>query len=524
MAIMMLANDAVLACTNILVSRGASADGSVFISYSADAPFIPKLMIVPTMKFKDGEMMDVRAWEDEEIVGRIKAAKRTYGVVGLINEFQVAIAETTTGGRRELVDPDGMLDYDGLMMLALQHSKTAKEAIENVVRFANEYGYNSSGETLSIADKNEAWMMEIIGKGKGNKGIAWVACRVPDGQVTAHANMSRITTFPTNDKENWLYSEDLIDFAVAKGYYKKDSGKPFSFRDAYHGEIGLVSKRVCAARVWSIYRRVAPSQNFSPDYQRGKDVDDYPLFIKPDAKLSNLDVMNLMRDHYEGTEFDMTKGIDAGPFASPYRFRGLTWKVEDNMYCWERPISSQQAGFVMVCQLRNWLPDPVGGIYWFTPDDAYTTAFTPLYCGMTKLPKYYDNGDINRFSWDSAWWVFNFVSNYCYDRWNRVFPDVQKVRDEHEALFLDLVAGVDKEASELYEKSPALAKRYLTAFSTGTAEELFRNWKELSIYLLTKHNDGYVNNLDGRGSQGIGYAKEWLERVMKEKGEQFKIN
>jgi dipeptidase len=219
----------------------------------------------------------------------------------------------------------------------------------------------------------------------------------------------------------------------------------------------------------------------------------------------------------------MNKGIDAGPFQSPYRFRNLTWTVDDKMYCWERPISSQQAGFVMVAQCRNWLPDPIGGIYWFTPDDAYTTAFTPLYCGMTKLPKYYDRGDHNRFSWDSAWWVFNFVSNYCYDRWNRVFPDVKTVRDEHENLFLQLTPAIDEHASELYEKSPALARKFLTDYSTGTAEELFEDWKELSIYLLTRHNDGYLNSFDGEEPKGIGYAEEWLKRVIDEKGDQFYV-
>lgn len=511
-------------CTNILVSKGASKDGSVMITYSADAAFMPKLLLVPSMKFKDGELMSVRGWEDEEIVGKIRAAKITYGVVGLINEYQVSISETTTGGRRELRNPEGMLDYDGLMMLALQHSKTAREAIQVIAKLCEEYGYRSGGESFSIADKNEVWLMEIIGKGPGVKGLIWVAGRVPDGYITAHANMSRITTFPMEDTDNWLYAEDIVDFATEKGFYDPLSGNPFSYRDAYHPNISVVSKRVCAARVWSVYRRVAPSKNFSADFHRGVDgTIDYPLFIKPDKKLSVQDVMYLMRDHYEGTEFDMTKGIDAGPFASPYRFRNLTWNVDDETYCWERPISSQQAGFVTVHQLRSWLPDPVGGVLWFTPDDAYTSAFTPLYCGMTKLPRYYDRGDFDRFSWDSAWWVFNFVSNYCYDRWSRVFPDVEKAQREHEELFLQLMPAIDEHASELFDKNPALARKFLTDYSTGTAEELFEDWKELSIYLLTKNNDGYVNNLDGESSKGIGYAEEWLKRVIEEKGSQFKI-
>jgi len=504
-----------LACTSILVSRGASADGSVMITYSADAPFMPKLLYMPPKEFAEGDMMAVRAWEDDEIVGRIRAMKQTYGVVGLVNEYQVAIAETTTGGRRELIDPNGMLDYDGLMMLALQHSKTARQAIEKINYFVSEYGYSSSGESFSIADKNEVWLMEIIGKGPGNTGAVWVAARVPDGYITAHANMSRIQEFPLDDAANWLYSEDVVDFAIEQGFYNPEVDGSFSWRDAYHPNIGLVSKRVCAARVWSICRRSAPSQEFSPAFHRGEEgTEDYPLFIKPDEKLSVSDVMYLMRDHYEGTPYDMTRGIDAGPFQSPYRFRNLTWEVDDHRYCWERPISSQQAGFVMVAQLRNWLPDPVGGVYWFTPDDAYTSVFTPLYCGMTKLPDYYDHGDHNRFSWDSAWWVFNFVSNYCYDRWNRVFPDVKKEIIEYESLFLQLMPAVDNHAASLYETSPLMAQKFLTDYSTSTAEELFEDWKELSIYLLTRHNDGYLNEFDGEEPKGIGYAEDWLRRVV----------
>lgn len=524
LAVFIIAVEVADACTNILVSRGASKDGSVMITYSGDAPYMPKLLYVPSRTFEDGDMMKVIAWEDDEIVGRIRAARQTYAVVGLINEYQVSIAETTTGGRRELRNPKGMLDYDGLMMLALQHSKTAREAIEKMSSFAAEYGYSSGGESFSVADKNEVWLMEVIGKGPGVNGMVWVAARVPDGYITAHANNSRIREFPMDDPENWMYSPDVVDFAVEKGFYDPASGKAFSWRDAYHPNISVVSKRVCAARVWSVYRRSAPSQNFSPDYHRGVEgTEDYPLFIKPDEKLSVKDVMFLMRDHYEGTEFDMTKGIDAGPFGSPYRFRNLTWKVGDNTYCWERPISSQQAGFVMVSQLRNWLPDPVGGIYWYSPDDAYTSVFTPLYCGMTEIPKYYDRGDHNRFSWDSAWWVFNFVSNYAYDRWSRVFPDVAKARDEHEEMFFQLMPAIDEHAATLFETSPAMAKKFLTDYSCNTAEELIEDWKELSIFLLTKNNDGYVNEMDGEEPKGIGYPLDWLQRVVgdKEKAEQL---
>lgn len=511
------------ACTNILVSRGASKDGSVMITYSADAPFMPRLVYMPSREFRDGEMMDVRAWEDDVIVGRVRAALKTFAVVGLVNEHQVAIAETTTGGREELHNPGGMLDYDGLMMLALQHSRTAREAIALIARYAEDYGYQSEGESFSIADKNEVWLMEIIGKGPGVTGILWVAARVPDGHITAHANMARITTFPLDDPDNWLYAPDVIEFAVAKGWFDPKAGKPFSWRDTYHPDLSVGSKRACAGRVWSIYRRSAPSQNFSDAWFRGVDgAEDYPLFIKPDEKLGVRDVMGLMRDHYEGTPYDMTQGIDAGPFGSPYRFRNLGFKVDDVNYMWERPISSQQAGFVMVAQLRNWLPDAVGGVYWFTPDDAYTSVFTPLYCGITRLPKYYDRGDHNRFSWDSAWWAFNLVSNLAYDRWNRIWPDVAKVQKEKEDLFFQLQPAVEEYAVELHEKGEALARKFLTDYSSGSAEQLVLDWQEFGAWLITRHNDGYLNEFDGKEPRGVGYAEEWLRRVIGEKADQLR--
>ena len=411
------------ACTSILVSRGASSDGSVILTYSADAPFMPRLLRVAGGTHPPGAMLEVRGWEDDEVRGKVRQAGCTYTVVGLMNEYQLSLGETTTGGRRELVDRQGQLDYDGLMLLTLQRAKTAREAITVVDALCKEYGYGSSGETFSIADKNEAWIMELIGKGPGHKGIVWVAARVPEGYITAHANMSRITTFPLKDPENWVYSTDVVSFAVEKGFYKTDSGKPFSFRDAYHPHQGPDQKRACAGRVWSICRRVAPSCHFSDAYFRGAEgAEDYPLFVKPDKPLSVHDVMMLMRDHYEGTPYDMTKGIDAGPFASPLRLRDLAFSVDGKKYMWERPISTQQAGFVVVTQSRKVLPDPIGGVTWFTPDEASTSCFTPLYCAIGALPEAYTRGDYKRFSWDSAWWVANLVSNLAYDRWSRSFP------------------------------------------------------------------------------------------------------
>jgi dipeptidase len=511
-------------CTNILVSKGATVDGSVIITYSADSGgHLARLVFRPAGDHTPGELVDAVGWEDFEVLGQVRQVAHTYAVLNLMNEHQLAVGETTTGGREELHNPEGILDYDALLTLVLQRCKTAREAIKTIDELVKEYGYESEGETFSISDKEEVWMMEIIGKGPGVKGAVWVACRIPDGCVSAHANQSRIETFPMDDPENWLYSEDVVSFAVEKGYYDPDSGEPFSWRKAYHGEPGFVTKRVCAGRIWSIYRRVAPSQNFSPDYYRGVEgAEDWPLFIKPDTKLSVRDVMGLMRDHFEGTPWDMTKGIDAGPFSGPYRWRGLTWKVGDDTYCWERPISSQQAGFVEVCQSRAWLPDPVGGIYWYTPDDSYTSAYVPFYCGINTVPQVYAQGDIHKFSWESAWWVVNIVSNLAYDRWSRIFPDVQKVRDELEDSFFAMMPAIEETAVKLGEKDEALMRQFLTTYSVSSGERTIARWRQLWEEIITKHIDGFVLDEEGR-SQGIGYPEHWLKRVVEEKGDDLRV-
>ena len=509
------------ACTSILVSAGASRDGSVMITYSADAPFLPRLLHVPGGVHEEGERVDVVGWESYDVRGSIPQARETYSVVGLINEHQLALGETTTGGRGELRNPEGLLDYDALMLLTLQRARSAREAIETIDELVEEHGYGSGGETFSIADAHEAWMMEIIGKGPGVPGAVWVAARVPDGFISAHANMSRIREFPLDDPDNWRYSPDVIDFAVERGYWDPGSGEPFRFRDAYHPAAGVALQRACATRVWSIYRRAAPGTTFSDDYHRGvQGAQDYPLFLEPDEKLAASDVMALMRDHYEGTPYDMTQGLAAGPFGSPIRFRGLGFQVDGRDYAWERPIATQQAGFVILAQCRAWLPDPVGGILWFTPDDPYTSCFTPLYCGIEALPVPYTIGDHDRMSFDSAWWVFNVVSNLTYDRWSRVLPDVLAVQRESEAAFFEMVPVIDEAATELAREDPALMRRYLTEYSVGTAERLFRTWSELLTFILTKHNDGYVNEVVRR-PRGVGYPEAWLRRVVAEAGEEL---
>jgi dipeptidase len=511
------------ACTNILVSRGASADGSVMITYSADGGFLPRLLLVPARDFEPGAMEDVVGWEDYVVRGQVAAVAHSFAVVGLMNEHQVAIGETTTGGREELVNPDGLLNYDNLILLALKRATSAREAIMIMDELCGEYGYAGAGESFSVSDKNEVWLMEVIGKGPGVKGLNWVAARVPDGYITVHANNSRITTFPLDDPENWLYSKGIVEFAIEKGYYNPASGKPFSYRDAFHGSVDAMTKRVCDGRVWSVYCHAAPSAGFSADYFRGvAGAEDYPLFVKPDNKLSVHDVMQMMRDHFEGTPYDMTQGIDAGPWGSPYRWRGLRFELDGEAYTWERPISTMQAGFVMLAQSRNRLPDPVGGVYWFTPDDANTSCFLPLYCGITALPEQYAKGDFERMSLDSAWWMFNLVSNFTYDRYSAVIPCVREVQQEWEGRFLALQPAIDRTAAELMEKDEGLAREFLTRYSVGSGEGLFHRWQELGVLLFTKFKDYYVHEPGGASSM-IKYPEEWLRRVLKEKGDQLKL-
>jgi len=508
-------------CSSFLVTKGASQDGSVMITYTCDGEFLPHLEYIPAQDHEPGSTIEIRG-RDGKIRGAVKEVPHTYAVVGLMNEHQLAIGETTFGGRRELRNPDGLLHYFFLMRLALQRAKTAREAIKVMAELVEEYGYASSGESFSIADPDEAWIMEMIGPGPGGKGAYWVALRIPDGYISAHANMSRIGEFPVNDTENCLYSPNIFSFAEEKGYYDKKLGKPFSFRYAFdpHQPSSL---RTCAARVWSMFRRSAPSQDFSPDFQRGvKDTKPYPLWIKPDKRISLHDVMDIMRDHYEGTEFDMTKGIDAGPFGCPVRCRGLTWEVDGIEYSWERPISTQQTGFSFISQSRGWLPDAIGGIYWYGVDDTYTTCYFPLYCCIQDIPEPFAVGDLQKFSWDSAWWVFNFVANYANLKYSYMVKDIQKVQAALEGRFLALQPTIEKAALELYKTDAKLLVQYLTNYSVSQGEEVVKRWIELGEYLLTKYNDGYVKDERGR-PRGLGYPSEWLKEVLKSKPEQFKL-
>jgi len=509
------------ACSSFLVTKGASEDGSVMITYNCDGEFLAHLSIVPAQDHQPDEVVEIRGY-DGKLKGKIPQPSHTYAVVGLMNEHQLSIGETTFGGRKELRNPDGLLHYYRLMQLTLQRAKTAREAINVMADLVDRYGYSSTGESFSIADPNEAWIMEMIGPGPGGKGAVWVARRVPDGYVCAHANMARIGTFPRNDPDNCLYSKNVVSLAVEKGYYDPKSGEPFSFRKAYDPP-SPTSLRYCAGRVWSMFRRCAPSLNLSSDFFRAvKGAKRYPLWIKPDKKLSVHDVMEIMRDHYEGTPFDMTKGVDAGPFGCPVRFRGIEWEVDGKKYAWERPISTQQTAFSFISQARGWLPNPIGGVYWYSFDDTYTNCYVPFYCSITELPQSYTVGSLQKFSWDSAWWVFNFVANFANLRYSDMVKDIQEVQSSLENQFLTLQPAIDKTALELYKNDPQAMQRYLTTYSVSQANMVVTRWKELAEHLITKYNDGYVKDEKGR-PRSLGYPEQWLKTVIKNRPKQFTL-
>jgi dipeptidase len=510
-----------LACTNLIVTKGASEDGSVMITYTCDGEFHPHLRYLPAEDHEADAYYEIKDWSGN-VRGKIKQVSHTYAVVNLINEHQLVIGETTFDGRKELQNPDGMLHYWIMMQLALQRAKTAREAIQVMTDLVDEYGYASTGESFSIGDPDEAWLMEMIGSGPGGRGAIWVARRIPDGYICSHANMSRIGEFPLDDPENCIYSDNVISFAVENGFYDPESGEPFNFQKAYH-PVTPQTLRYTATRVWSLFRRAAPSRDWPPDYHRAaEDVERYPLWIKPDEKLAVADVFSLMRDHYEGTEFDMTKGVDAGPFASPNRWRPMTWEIDGEEYSWERPISTQQTGFSYVSQSRSWLPNPIGGLLWYGVDDTYTTCYVPLYCGINDVPKSFATGSLQKFSWDSAWWVFNFVANFANLKYSYMIEDIRRVQEELEGSLLAMQPTVEKAALELAGDNPELLARYLTDYSVNHAQQVVDNWRELGEFLITKYNDGYVKNEKGRPEEK-GYPEDWLRDVLGLRPEQFKL-
>ncbi|MBO5225680.1 MAG: C69 family dipeptidase [Parabacteroides sp.] len=524
-----------IACTGLLVGKKASVDGSVMISYAADSHTLyGELYRWPAAKWPKGSMLDIYEWDTNKFLGKIPQVEETYSVVGNMNEHQLAITESTFGGREELIDSTGIMDYGSLIYVTLQRCKTAREAIKTMTDLVKEYGYYSTGESFSIADKNEVWIMEMIGKGVGNKGAVWVAIRIPDDCISAHANQSRIQQIPFDDKENCIYSPDVVSFAREKGYFKgKD--KDFSFQQAYcpYDFGGL---RGCEARVWSFFRKYDKSMDQYTDLIKGDATKKpMPLYIKPDRLLSVQDVQACMRDHYEGTDLDMTKDAGAGPYKVPYRWRPSRFEVDGQLYTNERAIATQQTGFVIVPQLRSWLPDAIGGILWFGVDDADMAVFTPLYCSIQASPECYrvGNGDMMNFSWTSAFWIHNWVANMAYHKYSYMIKDIRLVQQELENGFQETLPAIDKAAQELYNKDPKEAVKFLTWYSTTTADQTTERWKKLGEYLLVKYIDGNMKKeKDGKFMQngyGLseypefpGYDEEFYRNIVKSAGERLK--
>jgi len=527
------------ACTNFLITRGATKDGSTMITYAADSHVLyGELYYWPAADYPDGAMLDVVEWDTGKYMGKIPQVKHTYQVTGNMNENQVAIGETTYGGRKELAtQKDALVDYGSLIYISLQRSKSAREAITIMTDLVKDFGYASSGESFSISDANEVWILEMIGKGEGQKGAVWVAMRIPDGYISGHANQARITQFPLNDPKNCLYATDVISFAREKGWFE-GKNQDFSFSDTY-APVDFSGARFCDARVWSGFNKVNKQMKQYESYAMGKVTYDankvatnrMPLWIKPDSLLSVKDVMNMMRDHYEGTELDMTKDPGTGPFGSPYRWRPMEWKVDSITYVHERAISTQQTGFSFVAQSRPNLPNPIGGILWFGLDDTYLTCYMPIYCGIKQVPNSVKVGDGDMLTWsdNSAFWVFNQVSNQVYTRYNDMIVDLQKVQSQLENKFFNLTPIVDQAALALWNKGEKdLALQYLTDYSVNQVETSVSKWRDLGHFLLIKYKDGNVMiEKDGkfeRNESGIVPASplhpaypEWYYRQIIEK-------
>lgn len=515
-----------MACTNFLVGRKASADGSTFVSYSADSYYLyGALYHYPAATYREGAMLDVYEWDTGKYRGKIKQVPQTYSVIGNINEHQLCIAESTFGGHPELVDTLGIMDYGSLIYVTLQRARTAREAIKVMTDLVAEYGYCSGGESFSIADPYEVWIMEMIGKGPGNKGAVWVAMRMPDDCVSAHANQARITTIPFEDRVNCMYSEDIVAFAREKGYF---SGKntDFSFSDVYN-PLDYTGLRACEARVWSFFRQINPEMEKYITYIKGETKERMPLWIKPVDRLSLSNLKDLMRDQYEGTDLDITKGIGAGPFNSKLRFSPLVFEIDGEEYVHERPIATQQTGFSFVAQMRNWQPDYIGGILWFGMDDAASSVYVPMYCGIDSIPWCYslDNGSLLEYSPTSAFWAFNKVANYAYGKYSDMMVDIKKVQTKWESDFMLLTPAMDREAIALPEKE---ARAALTKFSIEQAEASTQAWNKLFEYLLVKHLDGNIKReKDGEFLQDEskipinilrpGYPDYFLRRIANEK-------
>ena len=527
------------ACSNFIVGKKASVDGSVMCSYSADDyGMFQYLCHYPAAKHAKGEMRKIFDWDSNKYYGEIPEAAETYNVIGNINEWQVTIGETTYGGREEMVDSTGIMDYGSLIYVALQRSKTAREAIKVMTTLANTYGYNSGGETFTICDPNEAWIMEMMGKGAGSKGAVWVALRIPDDAICAHANQSRIGKFNMKDKKNVMYAKDVVSFARSKGWFKgKDAD--FSWKMAY-AKPDFSGRRFCDARAWAMLNHF---YDMSPylDWALGKnpDAQDMPLWVVPNKKVSVKDVENVMRDHYEGTPLSVADGSDIGGgiWEMPYRPTPLMYKVDGKQYFNERPVSTQQSGFVFVSQMRSWLPREIGGVFWFANDDANMAAFTPVYCSMTQRPECYNTpgADALHFSKKNAYWVCNMTSNMVYPRYSLMFPTLKEVRDSLDNSYFAAQAGVEKKAQELYAQNPQAAVKYLNDYSVEKAQQMLGRWNQLFEFMVVKYNDMIIKPTDKNGTfkktpYGLGatpvrpgYPEKFAKQLVKQSGDKFLV-
>ena len=537
---MVLMNSSSYACSNFIISKGATVDGSTMISYSADSHVLfGELYHWPAADYPDGTLMKIYEWDTGKYLGEIPQAKHTYNVVGNMNENQVAIGETTFTGREELQDTTGLVDYGTLIYTALQRARTAREAIQIMTDLVSKYGYYSTGESFSISDANEVWIMELIGKGSGVTGAVWVARMIPDGYISGHANHARITTFPFSKKNNFddpkqttFHSIDVISFARAKGYYT-GTDADFSFSDTY-APLDFGGARFCEARVFSGFNKVNSQMGQYLDYAMGKDLKNrMPLWVKVDNKLTVHDVMQLMRDYYQNTPMDMTQDIGAGPYKSIVRWRPMTWEVDGVGYIHERAISTQQTGFSFIAQSRNWLPNPIGGIIWFGVDDTYTTVYSPMYCGMTRVPETFavGNGSIMEFSDNAAFWVFNQVSNFAYTRYSDMIKDIQPLQEKLEFGYIVEIKSIDKDASELFKTNPKLAIEIITDYSVKQGDNTVYKWKELYAHLFTKYMDGNIkevrpvpagNAYTTPSVKQPGYNEDYYRTIVKETGDKLK--
>ncbi len=552
-AFMLFAFNDAKACTNYLITKGASTDGSTMISYAADSHLLyGELYHWPAAKWPAGTMMKVYEWDTGKLLGEIPQVTETYNVIGNMNEHQVSIGETTYGGLKELHSQEGaIMDYGNLIYITLQRSKNAREAMKIMTDLVAKHGYYSSGESFSIADENEVWIMELIGKGEGEKGAVWVAVRIPDGYISGHANHARITTFKFQTENKWdneeamfFNSPDVISFAKNKGLFK-GADRDFSFSDTYN-PVNFGGARFCEMRVYSMFHKVSKEiegnvayweyvkGNIQHSGENNYASNRMPLYIKPDRKISIHDMMMFMRDHLEGTDLDMSKDMGAGAFANPYRWRPLTWKVDTVKYCNERATATQQTGFSFISQMRSWLPDAIGGIHWWGVDDASGTVYMPMYSSITQVPFNFavGNGAIMEYSETAGFWIFNQVQNYAYTRYNLIHPEVEAAQTILEKEFIDYTNGVDAAAKTLYKDNPAMAVAFLTNYSNSAAERTFNTWKKLYSYLFVKYMDGNVKT-DKEVPENYkyiapdieqpGYGEAWYRRIVKETGDQFLV-